>query len=77
MKIYERPVFTWTGIYGYIRSIRMETITIEIDDEIFIHLAVLAHEREMTLNDLIVQLLREQIERNPTKTIDIQMINGE
>ena len=55
----------------------MESIIIELDDETFIHLAVLAHEREMTLNDLIVQLLREQVERNPTKTVDIQMINGE
>ena len=29
----------------------MESIIIELDDETFIHLAVLAHEREMTLND--------------------------
>tara|TARA_Y100000004_G_scaffold173178_1_gene210775 strand:- start:532 stop:699 length:168 start_codon:yes stop_codon:yes gene_type:complete len=55
----------------------MESIIIELDDETFIHLALLAHEREMTLNDLIVQLLREQVERNPTETVNMQMVNGE
>ena len=49
----------------------MESIIIELDDETFIHLALLAHEREMTLNDLIVQLLIEQIERNPVKSVDM------
>lgn len=49
----------------------MESIIIELDDETFMNLALLAHEREMTLNDLIVQLLREQIERNPVKSIDM------
>ena len=55
----------------------MESIIIELDDETFIHLALLAHEREMTLNDLIVQLLIEQVQRNPTKPVDLQMVNGE
>ena len=36
----------------------MESISIELPDEDFIHLAILAHEREMTLNDLMNQIIR-------------------
>jgi len=53
----------------------MESISIELPDEDFIHLAILAHEREMTLNDLMNQIIRENLEANPPRTIDYIRLN--
>ena len=53
----------------------MESISIELPDEDFIHLAILAHEREMTLNDLMNQIIRENLEENPPQTIDYMRLN--
>ena len=53
----------------------MESISIELPDEDLIHLAILAHEREMTLNDLMNQIIRENLEVNPPRTIDYIRLN--
>jgi len=53
----------------------MESISIELPDEDFIHLAILAHEREMTLNDLMNQIIRENLEVNPPQTVDYMRLN--
>jgi len=35
----------------------------DIDDDLFLNLAKMAHERDVTLNDLVNEILREQIEK--------------
>ena len=53
----------------------MESISNELPDEDFIHLAILAHERDMTLNDLMNQVVREYLEANPPRTVEYIRIN--
>lgn len=39
----------------------MATIEIEIEDELFLQLAKMAHERDITLNQLVTEILTEHI----------------
>jgi predicted HicB family RNase H-like nuclease len=43
------------------------TITIDIDDDLLLKLALMAHERRITLNALIVKLLNKHIKRTKRK----------
>ena len=40
-----------------------EVITINLDDDVLLKLALEAHERDMKLNDYILQVVKEFIER--------------
>lgn len=42
----------------------MIKVNIDIDDDLLLQLAILAHERDMKLNDLIVELLEEAIKNH-------------
>ncbi len=53
----------------------MESISIELPDEDFIQIAILAHEREMTLNDLMNQVIREYLESNPPRTVEYMRVD--
>ena len=41
------------------------TIQIDLEDELLFQLMLLAHEQDITLNQLVENILREFIERNP------------
>jgi predicted HicB family RNase H-like nuclease len=43
------------------------TITIDIPDDVFITLALMAHEQDITLNQLITNILLEYIEKHENK----------
>lgn len=41
------------------------TIQLDLDDELLFQLMLRAHEQDITLNQLVENILREFIERNP------------
>jgi len=41
----------------------METIEIDLDDDLLMKLFLLAHERDITLNQLINDILRDYLEK--------------
>jgi predicted HicB family RNase H-like nuclease len=41
----------------------METIQIDLPDKVLLQICLMAHEANMTLNDFIIQVLREHLER--------------
>jgi len=45
------------------KTMNSEEIQIELSDEEFLALAKIAHEKDITLNELCNQILREQIEK--------------
>lgn len=49
----------------------METITLDISDDVFIKLAMQAHERNVTLNTHIIDVLKDKL-----KDLDYQFENG-
>lgn len=46
---------------------KRETIEIEIEEELLYQLMLRAHERDITLNQLIENILREYIDRDAVK----------
>ena len=49
----------------------METITLDISDDVFMKLAMQAHERDVTLNTHIIDVLKDKL-----KDLDYQFENG-
>ena len=49
----------------------METITLDISDDVFMKLAMQAHERNVTLNTHIIDVLKDKL-----KDLDYQFENG-
>ena len=41
----------------------METIEIELDEKILLALALMAHEKNITLNELVNNIIREQLKK--------------
>jgi predicted HicB family RNase H-like nuclease len=46
---------------------KRETVEIEIEEELLFQLMLLAHEKDITLNQLVENILREFIDRNTEK----------
>jgi hypothetical protein len=46
------------------------TIQIDLEDDLLFQLMLRAHERDITLNQLVEQILREYIENNPLPADD-------
>jgi len=46
---------------------KRETVEIEIEEELLYQLMLLAHERDITLNQLVENILREFIDRESVK----------
>ena len=46
---------------------KRETVEIEIEEELLFQLMLLAHEQDITLNQLVENILREFIDRNTEK----------
>jgi predicted HicB family RNase H-like nuclease len=46
---------------------KRETIEIEIEEELLYQLMLLAHERDITLNQLVENILREFIDRDTVR----------
>jgi len=44
-------------------EIQYETVELELDDETFGRLSVMAHENDLTLNQMVVKILEQGIER--------------
>ena len=44
-----------------------ETVEIEIEEELLYQLMLMAHEKDITLNQLVENILREFIDRNTEK----------
>lgn len=42
---------------------KLQTIEIELEDETFAQLALMAHEQDITFNELVTKILKEQIEK--------------
>lgn len=40
-----------------------ETIEIEIDDDVFIAIAKMAHEKNITFNEMAIEILKEQLKK--------------
>lgn len=49
----------------------METITLDLSDDVFMKLAMQAHERDVTLNTHIIDVLKDKL-----KDLDYQFENG-
>lgn len=48
-------------------------VELELDEDLQFHLMLMAHDRDITLNQLVEQILREFIEANPLKwTIPVE-----
>lgn len=41
----------------------METIQVDLTDEEFLHIAKLAHELDITFNQMVAKILQEEIDR--------------
>jgi predicted DNA-binding ribbon-helix-helix protein len=41
----------------------METVEVDLTDEEFLHIAKLAHERDITFNQMVAKILQEEIDR--------------
>ena len=50
---------------------KMETITLDISDEVFMKLAMQAHERDVTLNTHIIDVIKDKL-----KDTEYQFENG-
>jgi predicted HicB family RNase H-like nuclease len=46
---------------------KRETVVIEIEEELLFQLMLLAHEQDITLNQLVENILREFVDRNTEK----------
>jgi predicted HicB family RNase H-like nuclease len=46
---------------------KRETVEIEIEEELLFQLMLLAHEQDITLNQLVENILREFVDRNTEK----------
>jgi predicted HicB family RNase H-like nuclease len=46
---------------------KRETVEIEIEEELLYQLMLMAHEKDITLNQLVENILREFIDRNTEK----------
>jgi len=46
---------------------KRETVEIEIEQELLFQLMLLAHEQDITLNQLVENILREFVDRNTEK----------
>jgi predicted HicB family RNase H-like nuclease len=46
---------------------KRETVEIEIEEELLYQLMLLAHEQDITLNQLVENILREFVDRNTEK----------
>jgi predicted HicB family RNase H-like nuclease len=46
----------------------MEQITIDIDGDILLKLALMAHEQDITLNELICNILKEHIQKEENES---------
>ena len=46
---------------------KRETVEIEIEEELLFQLMLLAHEKDITLNQLVENILREFVDRNTEK----------
>lgn len=55
-----------------------ETVTIDMDDDLFLQLAKMAHDRDITINDMIVLALHEVLaeEAIPEKASDEKTVLG-
>ena len=51
---------------------KMETITLDISDEVFMKLAMQAHERDVTLNTHIIDVIKDKL-----KDTEYQFENGD
>lgn len=43
-------------------EVEMSTIDCDISDEVFLHIAKMAHERDITFNQMVTIILEEQLE---------------
>lgn len=53
----------------------METITIELEENILLQVCLLAHKRDITLNVLINNILREYMEKHGDDKVSTNEVN--
>lgn len=47
---------------------KTQEIEVDIEDATFLSIAKMAHERDITINDMMVEILKEQLEKEESKT---------
>ena len=47
-----------------------ETVTVELEHEVLYNLMLMAHEQDITLNQLVERILRDYIDQHPEHTHD-------
>jgi hypothetical protein len=51
-------------------NIDCEQITVDMSDEVFHEIALMAHENDVTFNQQVVKILKEQVEKEKNNDID-------